>query len=289
MLGCCFAAVGSVFRSAGTSKAESGSGMNADLENLVVLQAQDLDLARLRAELEEAPKRVRGAEAVVAAAEKGVAATREALAAEEKLRREQEREIGSQRTKVDRLRRSLDGATSAAQVKAFEHEIGFATATIAKLEDEEFASLERTETLEGQLREADTKLKSAGEQREAERARATRLKAENEAAIAGIELQRKELRKGVDEQRLATYDRLRKTKGTAVAEALGNATQGKCAACQMGVRPQRWQDLIGRDHDDEIFICETCGRMLFWDLRRDTPKPWAAGDRLRDAQAGSVR
>lgn len=263
--------------------------MNADLENLVVLQAQDLDLARLRAELEEAPKRVKAAEAAVASAEKGVGTTREAVAAEEKLRREQEREIGSQRTKVERLRRSLDGATSAAQVKAFEHEIGFATGTIARLEDEEFASLERTEQLEGQLREGEAKLKAAGEQRNAERARAARVKAENEAAMAGIELQRKELRAQIDEGRLASYDRLRKAKGTALAEALGNATQGKCSACQMGVRPQRWQDLIGRDHDDEVFLCETCGRMLFWDPRRDTPKPWAAGDRLRGAQAGSAR
>ncbi len=263
--------------------------MNADLENLVVLQAQDLDLARSRTELEEAPKRVRQAEAAVAVAEKNAAATREALVAEEKLRRSQELEVGSQRTKVERLRRSLDGATSAAQVKAFEHEIGFATAAIAKLEDEELASMERTETLEGELKEREAKLRGAGEQREAERARAARVKAENEAAIAGIELQRKELRGQIDEGRLASYDRLRKTKGTALAEALGNATVGKCSACQMGVRPQRWQDLIGRDHDDEIFLCETCGRMLFWDPRRDTPKPWEAGDRLRGAQTGSAR
>ena len=263
--------------------------MNADLENLVVLQAQDLDLSRLRAELDEAPKRVRGAETAMAAAEKAVAATREAITAEEKLRRSQELEIGSQKTKVERLRRSLNGATSAAQVTAFEHEIGFATAAIAKLEDEEIASMERTEALEGQLREVEAKLKTAQEQREAERARAARVKSENEAAIAGIEVQRKELRAQIHEDRLATYDRLRKTKGTALAEALGNATVGKCSACQMGVRPQRWQDLIGRDHEDEIFMCETCGRMLFWDPRRDTPKPWAAGDKLRGAQAGSAR
>lgn len=263
--------------------------MNADLENLVVLQAQDLDLARLRAEMEEAPKRVRVAEAAVVAAEKEVAAKREALATEEKLRRSAEMEIGSQKTKVERLRKSLSGATSATQVTAFEHEIGFATAAIAKLEDEEFASLERTEVLEVELKGKEAKLKGAGEQREAERARATRVKAENEAAVAGIELQRKELRAGIDEGRLASYDRLRKTKGTAIAEALGNATVGKCSACQMGVRPQRWQDLIGKDHDEEIFLCETCGRMLFWDPRRDTPKPWAAGDKLRGAQAGSAR
>jgi uncharacterized protein len=263
--------------------------MNAQLENLVVLQAQDLDLARLRRELAEAPRRVKEAEAAVAAAAKTVETIGAALAEEEKLRRGQESEIASQRSKVARLRRSLDAATSTAQVTAFEHEISFAQTTIARLEDEELASLERTEALDAQLLAAQ-KEKQATEQRlGAERTQVAGTVAENTAAIAGIEKQRNELRATIDPALLNTYDRLSKTKGTAVAEAIGNATQGKCSACQMSVRPQRWQDLTGRDHLDQVFTCETCGRMLFWDPRRDTPKPWAAGDRLQGAQAGSRR
>lgn len=261
--------------------------MNEQLENLIVLQAQDLDLARLRAEVAEAPRRVKRAEDALATAQKSVAGIRSSLAEEEKLRRGQESEIASQRTKVTRLRRSLDAATSAAQVTAFEHEIGFAEQAIAHLEDEELASMERTETLEQQLKAADAQAATLQTGLEAERTRSARLIAENSAAIAGIDQQRKELRAQIDPSLLNTYDRLSKAKGTAVAEALGNATQGKCSACQMAVRPQRWQDLTGRDHLDEIFNCETCGRMLFWDPRRDTPKAWEAGDRLRTAQAGS--
>ena len=263
--------------------------MNPDLEHLIVLQAQDLDLARLRAEVAEAPKRVKAAETALAAAESLVAKASTALAGEEKLRRGQESEIASHRTKLERLRRSLDGATSSAQVSAFEHEIGFAQAAIARLEDEEFASLERTEALDVELQRARTQMVDAERRLEAERSNATRLVAENRDAITGIEAQRKELRAQIEERWLATYDRLSKAKGTALAEAVGNATQGKCAACQMAVRPQRWQDLTGRDHEDEIFLCETCGRLLFWDPRRDTPRPWAVGDRLRSAQAGSPR
>ena len=103
-----------------------------------------------------------------------------------------------------------------------------------------------------------------------------------------MERERSALRTAIDPARLSSYDRLTKTRGTAVAEAIGSATAGKCAACQMGVRPQRWQDLIGRDHAEEIFTCETCGRMLFWDPRRDTPRAWTAGDRLNSAQTGAV-
>ena len=261
--------------------------MNEQLEHLIVLQAQDLDLARFRKDLLEAPRRVQAAQVTVDAAQKTVSTVGGALAAEEKLRRGQESEIASHKSKVARLRRSLEGATSTAQVTAFEHEIRFAESAIAKLEDDELASMERTEILDAELKRAETQATSAGRLLADERTRAATVTAEAQNAIKGIEQQRKELRAQIDPDRLATYDRLSKAKGTAIAEALGNATAGKCSACQMGVRPQRWQDLIGSDHEDEIYSCESCGRLLFWDPRRNTPRPWEAGDRLRQAQAGN--
>ncbi len=257
--------------------------MNPDLEHLVVLQAQDLELARLRGELAEAPRRVAAAEKSLAAAEKAYQLSRDRLNAEDKLRRSQELDIAGHRTKLVRLRRSLDEATSGQQVTAFEHEIGFAEAAIRTLEDEELASMERTETFEAEEQSAAAVAERAKTAAAAERERAAKLKTEHEATIAGVQRERLALRKEVRERLLATYDRLAKTRGTAVAEALGNGTAGKCAACQMGVRPQRWQDLIGSEHLDEIFNCESCGRLLFWDPRRDTPKPWAAGERLQAA------
>ncbi len=259
--------------------------MNPDLEHLVVLQAQDLELSRLRGELAEAPRRVITAEKALLAAQKVLQQRRESLAAEEKLRRSQELDVAGHKTKLLRLRRSLDSATSAQQVNAFEHEIGFSESSVRKLEDEELASMERTEGLEAEQVTAASAVDRAAAALASERERAAALKTSHGAAVAGIERERTELRKQVGERWLATYDRLAKTRGTAVAEALGNATAGKCAACQMGVRPQRWQDLIGREHLDEIFNCESCGRLLFWDPRRDTPKPWTAGERLQAAQS----
>ncbi len=263
--------------------------MNADLEHLVVLQAQDLELARFRGELTEAPRRVLAARETLAAAQAALARNKERLGAEEKLRRQQESEIATQKTKMERLRRSLDAATSAQQVAAFEREIGFAAAAVGTLEEEAFASLERTEALDTERTAREAAVARAQTGFLGEETRAAAIKAQHTAAIAGLERERTQLRPQIAERWLAVYDRLAKTRGTAIAEALGTATSGKCAACQMGVRPQRWQDLIGRDHLDEIFHCESCGRLLFWDPRRDTPRPWAAGERLMTAQGGGGR
>ena len=148
--------------------------------------------------------------------------------------------------------------------------------------------MERTELFEAEEGSALKAADGAKAAAVAERERAAGVKKQNEATVAGVERERTALRGEIEDRWLAIYDRLAKTRGTAVAEALGNATSGKCAACQMGVRPQRWQDLIGRDHLDEIFTCESCGRLLFWDPRRDTPKPWAAGERLQAATGSAT-
>jgi predicted nucleic acid-binding Zn-ribbon protein len=178
----------------------------------------------------------------------------------------------------------MDSATSAAQISALEHEINFADSAIRKLEDEELASLERTEALEAAEKSAVASVDSTRSALEAERTRAAATIERARTSIAGIEAERATLRAQIGETPLANYDRIAKSRGSSLSEAIDH----KCSACQMMVRPQRWNDLTGRDHEDQIFTCETCGRILFWDPRRDKPQSWQAGERLASAQASTA-
>jgi len=170
----------------------------------------------------------------------------------------------------------METATSAAQITALEHEIVFSEQTISKLEDEEIASLERTDQYEATKSAATAALDTTTATLAAERARAADLTAHHNASITSIEAERATTRTLIAEAPLSIYDRIAKAKGTGLSEAIDH----KCAACQMMVRPQRWNDLTGREHDATIFTCETCGRMLFYDPRRDAPVRWAPGERL---------
>jgi predicted nucleic acid-binding Zn-ribbon protein len=245
--------------------------MNADLEHLIVLQAQDLDLRRLRAELADAPLRVTAAQTARAKAEVALTATKTALTKEVVLRNSQETDVKDRHGKIARLRKQMETATSAAQIAALEHEITFAQQAISKLEDEELASMERTEQLEAEKIRLTDLLASTTAALEAARAHAATVLAANTKAIAGIETERAGLRPQISEQVLSNYDRILKAKGTGLSEAVGQ----KCAACQMLIRLQRWNDLTNRDPRSEfansIFTCETCGRMLYYDPRRDAP------------------
>ena len=255
--------------------------MNADLEQLVVLQAQDLELKRLRQELIDAPVRVAAAEGARSRAEFALASAKQALLKEETLRRSQEVDIAERRSKISRLRKQMETATSAAQIAALEHEIQFSEQAIARLEDEELASLERTDQHESARLSAAAALQATTSALDTERASAAVLKSRNTAAIESIEAERAALRKALSATDsgtavLSQYDRIAKAKGTGLSEAADH----KCSACQMMVRPQRWNDLTGREHDQTIFTCETCGRMLFYDPRRDAPVRWAPGEKL---------
>ena len=75
------------------------------------------------------------------------------------------------------------------------------------------------------------------------------------------------------EDSLSTYDRISRSKGTAVSQALNQ----KCSACQMMVRPQRWNDLRdntpGSESSQTLMTCENCGHLLYYDPARDAPQP----------------
>jgi len=242
--------------------------MHPDLEKLIVLQTHDVEAKRLRDEIAALPKQVASLEEKSKAVQGQRAVVLDLIAKEETLRRRQESDIKDHQAKITRVRKQMDLATTTTQVTAFEHEIAFAQGEVSRLEDAELESMERTEGFEQQRKLADEAVEDAAKILERERTRATDTIAVDKTALAAVETQRQALRPQIGEATLSTYDRIAKAKGTAVAEALNQ----KCMACQMMVRPQRWNDLRDRDNDEAMMTCESCGRLLYYDPARDSPQ-----------------
>ena len=242
--------------------------MHPDLEKLIVLQTHDVEAKRLRDEMVALPKRVAELDAKAKATRGQRAVVVDLIAKEEVLRRRQELDVKSHQEKIARVRKQLDLATTTVQVSAFEHEIGFAQAEVSRLEDAELESMERSEALEAQRAVADEAVASDEMILERERARATETIALDKAALAAVEQQRAAVRAEIGEDALSMYDRIAKSKGTAVSEAVNQ----KCSVCQMMMRPQRWNDLRDRSNDETMMTCETCGRLLYYDPARDAPQ-----------------
>ena len=242
--------------------------MHPDLEKLMVLQRHDIEAKRLRDEMAALPKQIVELEtkAKVAAAQQASVAGQ--IAKEEALRRRQELDIKDQQAKIARVRKQLDMATTTAQVTAFEHEIAFAQSEVNRLEDAELESMERSEALVTQKAAADEAVASDEKILKRERARSAETIARDQTSLEEVERQRKAVRAELGEDALSMYDRIARSKGTAVSEAVDQ----KCSVCQMMLRPQRWNDLRDRDNNEAMMTCESCGRLLYYDPARDAPQ-----------------
>jgi hypothetical protein len=251
--------------------------MHPDLARLVVLQSLDNEAKRLRDQMAALTKQVAALEAKAKATVGQRALVIDLIAKEEALRRREESEIADLRQKLERTKKKLDMTTTTVQLTALEHEAAFAKSEISRIEDAELESMERGEALDAQKVLADAAVAEAAATLEREKKRAVDTIAADQSALAEVESKRTDLRAEIaqatstGEASLASYDRISRSKGTAVSEALNQ----KCTACQMMVRPQRWNDLRDNSPDspssDTIFSCENCGRMLYYDPARDSP------------------
>jgi len=240
--------------------------MHPDLEKLIVLQAHDLEAKRLRDEMVALPKLIATLETTAKNTTGQRAVIVELIAKEEALRRSQESDIKDLQQKIARARQKVDNAVNAVQVTALEHEITFAEQAIARLEDAELESMERSEGLDAQKLLADQAVEAAAIKLASERVRVAELLAADKIALAEVDAKRAAERAWIGEDALSIYDRIAKSKGTGIAEAINQ----QCGACRMMVRPQRWNDLRERDNQ-ELTTCESCGRLLAYNPARDSP------------------
>jgi predicted nucleic acid-binding Zn-ribbon protein len=219
--------------------------------------------------LRSLPAELAQAKTALAAAERQAAEASAALSREELLRTRLEREIADHRRKAARFRTQLDSVKTPAQAQAVEHEINFASAEADRLENDEFSSLERTETQEAVLAAARAQVETLSTALEKTRDRVALRQQEFTARLDALNAEREALRPIIEPEWLTRFDRLSAARGTGLARV----DNQQCTGCRMGVRPQTWNQL----REGQLLTCDSCSRILYWDPAMapapNTPQP----------------
>ncbi|HYP06588.1 MAG TPA: C4-type zinc ribbon domain-containing protein [Bryobacteraceae bacterium] len=232
--------------------------MTPDLQAVLKLQALDTRAAALQKEIDALPKEVAEIEKKLEVHTRKLDVDRNVLAGNFKERKSREDDIKVQEQKISKLRDQMLQAKTNEQYRAFQNEISYCETEIRKAEDRILELMGDAEPLEKNVKLAEAALKEEKTKVEAEKERAGKRTAEDKKFLAEAMEDRKSISATISPQTLAHYERIRKRyHGTAVADA----TDGRCSACQMRLRPQYFQELR---HADKVFFCESCGRILIY-------------------------
>ena len=142
---------------------DSRPRMDVQLQSLIRLQQVDIKTAQLQETIAAVPRHLRSIEEKLQQLKLAVEQADKAVPVEEARRRRLESDRKDQQQKLVKYRDQSSSVKTNEQFHALQHEIGFVEAEIRRIEDEELASMIRSESLESQRFEARKASSPAGE------------------------------------------------------------------------------------------------------------------------------
>jgi predicted nucleic acid-binding Zn-ribbon protein len=232
--------------------------MLPDIERAIRLQILDDRTAVLTKEISALPKHISEIEKKLDNSQRRLEHDKAALAANQKDRKHFEAEIQTNEQKISKLKTQMMDAKTNDQYRAFQHEIDFCTQEIARYEDRILELMTGSDPLEKNVKAAEAALATEKKQVDAEKVAARERTAADQKEIDALTRERKQLLAEMTPKVAFEYERIRKGRaGVAIAEVL----QGRCSKCNIVLRPQFLQEL---KRGDNIMVCESCKRMLYW-------------------------
>ena len=231
--------------------------MQAELEQLLILQDRQQKIKQIQAEIKNLPLHRQNLEAQLAAGIAALAALKHKAQHLEMDRKRLELDAGTRQESISRLRTQQYETRKNDEFRAMGNEIERYEKEIRLIEDQELELMDQAEKLKVEL-QAEEKKASGSRESIARQMADLEEKGETlESRLRELTIERSELAGKIDEDILVRFERLFASKGDAAIVALDHEV---CTGCHMKVTTQTAHRV---KNGKEIVSCEQCGRILY--------------------------
>ena len=232
--------------------------MNPELSQLISLQDVDVEIKRLKSEIDSLPTRREQLEGQFAAENKEFLELKQQAEEAQVKRRRLEEELNDEQQKLDKFKTDLMKATNEREYATAVREIDVAKKAISALETDVLKLMEQIEKLESQVNERSPEIDAKRIALDNQLAEYDALAKANHKKLETLIAERTPMVNTLSGETRSTYERMSKIKS---GLALSEASDYKCLACRMTIRPQVYNDIR---RGETLITCENCGRILFF-------------------------
>ena len=231
--------------------------MHSELEQLLILQDREQKIRQIRTEIETVPLRRKSLEAQLAESKASVETLRQRVRQAEVDRKKLELDVGTRAESVSRLKTQQYQTRKNDEFQAIGHEIERYENEIRRIEDDELELMVLADKIKADLTAEETKAAATRDSIARQTADLDEKSKALESQLQGLTTERSNLATKIDEDLLARFERLFKSKGDAAVVAIEH---GVCTGCHMKVTTAT---AAGVKAGKEIVNCENCGRILY--------------------------
>ena len=231
--------------------------MQAELEQLLVLQDRQQKIKQIQTEIKNLPLQRQNLEAQLAASAAALGALKHKAQHLEMDRKTLELDAGTRRESINRLKTQQYETRKNDEFRAMANEIERYEKEVQSIEDQELELMDQAEKLKVEVTAEEKKAAGA---RESIARQMTDLDEKGktlESRLSELTAERTELAGKIDEDVLGRFERLFASKGDAAIVALEHEV---CTGCHMKITTQTAHRVR---NGKEIVSCEQCGRILY--------------------------
>lgn len=231
--------------------------MHSELEQLLILQDRDQKIRQVRTEVETVPLRRKSLETQLAASKSSVEVLKQRSRQVEVDRKKLELDVGTRTEAISRLKTQQYQTRKNDEFQAIGHEIERYESEIRKIEDDELELMVLADKVKADLTEEEKRAAATQQSIARQSVDLDEKSKALESQLQQLTTERSELAEKIDEDLLARFERLFKSKGDAAVVAIEH---GVCMGCHMKVTTATTAQVKA---GKEIVDCENCGRILY--------------------------